>query len=122
MFKHIGKLLLVTGIILAILLFLEFRPIYSPQRDECATVNDTITYVGGGGVNDIVFKLNNDPSVYYINRGTEKGLSIDSLSVGFKNKMATITFINHWRPLGFNTKVKHITEIQQGDSVYYSEF
>ncbi|MCD6013233.1 MAG: hypothetical protein K0Q79_3095 [Flavipsychrobacter sp.] len=65
------------------------------------TVTDTVTGIFEGGVHDVVFSLKHHKS-YYINRGLENGLRLDSLNRQVLDKQVTISYaspsshINHF--------------------------
>ena len=50
----------------------------------------------GGGAYDIVFKMQDDPKTYYINRGLQYGLNLDSLQRFFLNKKAALHYNKTW--------------------------
>lgn len=65
------------------------------------TLTDTVTGVFEGGVKDAVFSFRHHKS-YYINRGLENGLNIDTLIKHVVNRPVTISYasptnhINHF--------------------------
>ena len=65
------------------------------------TITDTVTGVFEGGVKDAVFSFRHHKS-YYINRGLENGLDIDTLIKHVVNRPVTISYasptnhINHF--------------------------
>ncbi|MBO6515762.1 MAG: hypothetical protein JJ975_04345, partial [Bacteroidia bacterium] len=55
-------------------LVLALRPIVNPTWDGCNRVEGEVTALMEVGNFDIGFRLKDDPTHYYINRGIESGL------------------------------------------------
>ena len=71
---------------------------------------------------DIVFKLMNDESRYYINRGIESGLSVEELKEVLLGKEVYITYPPHWSFLDPMNTTKHISKLATRNEIFYSEF
>jgi hypothetical protein len=79
--------------------------------------NITVTKITEGGVKDIVFH-DSGSDFYYINRGLENGLNLDSLNAKVLNKTVTL----HLAKLIGGTTSEHITQLTLGDEIIYTEF
>ncbi len=76
------------------------------------TITDTVTGVyGGGSTMDIIFSLTHHKS-YYINRGLENGLHIDSLRKQVMGKRVTISYAS---------PTTHINRFEINGRALYSE-
>lgn len=107
-------------IILCVLVVLSLRPLPAATLNNCESYNGLITEVREGNGGDIVIKMENDKG-YYINRGTERGLSIADLENKLKNKQAEILTINRWSLLNISGRTNHISRIRLGDNIIFSE-
>lgn len=78
-------------IFIIVALFVIIFCIVPPAKPEnLIKVNGIIEGIYLQAENDIRIKIKNNISRYYINRGTEKGLNIDSLKLKYQNKEADI--------------------------------
>jgi len=103
------------------LLFTVFLSLHSciinnPQPEECEIKTVKITDITEGPGFDIVF---NDDSVdrFYINRGLENGLNLDSLNANILNKTVTL----HLPKLFYGTS-NHIAQLAIDDEIIFTEF
>ena len=98
-------------------LFLLFKSciISNPQPEDCEVVEFTIKRITEGSTYDIVF--HNTNNYYYINRGLEQGLNLDSLNAKVLNKTVTL----HLPKLLFGT-AEHIAKMALGDEIIFTEF
>ncbi len=90
--------------------------IKNPIAEKCHVETEKIIKITEGTLNDIIFS-DSDGDHYYINRGLERGLNLDSLNVKVLNKTVTL----HLPILWFGTS-EHIAQLAIGDEVIYSEF
>ena len=105
----------VLGCILAVT-FVKGFTIQNPSPTECTVIELTVTKITEGGVKDIVFK-NDAPDFYYINRGLERGLTIEELEAKVLNKKVTLHLANTW--MG---QTNHIAQLQLGEAILFTEF
>lgn len=90
--------------------------INNPKPEECEVITTTIIKIEEGSSYDIVFRTNGT-DYYYINRGLEQGLNLDSLNAKVLNKTVTL----HLPRLIFGTS-EHISQLTVGDEIIFSEF
>ena len=69
------------------------------------------------GVKDLVFKLKDDITVYYINRGLDNKFNLQSIQQELLGKEVSLWYAKH-RSVGS----KHLTRLQVKDSIYYTEW
>jgi hypothetical protein len=70
-----------------IVLLLNFLP-----KERIVVRGQIVSIKEGGGENDIIIKLKDDPKTYYINRGLQYGLNLDTLLYYFLGKEAALHF------------------------------
>lgn len=88
-----------------------------PKPEDCVIETITITKITEGTSNDIVFH-DNGTDFYYINRGLEQGLNLDSLNAKVLNKTVTLHLA---KVLGGITS-EHISQMKLGDEIIFTEF
>jgi uncharacterized protein YpmB len=104
-------------LILGLFLMLKSCIIQNPKAEECEVLKIEVSKMTIGGVNDIVFH-NADKDYYYINRGLEQGLNLDSLKTKVLNKTVTL----HLAKVLSGVTSKHISQMTLGDEIIYTEF
>ena len=115
--------------ILAILFFLSFlvfavlilRPVPSPSEEECLVVEGIVGAVYESGVKDISISLKDHSTSFYINRGLENGLALDSFTQKIIHQKVTIKYPDYWTPLDADNSIKHVSKIYLDKEVVYSE-
>ena len=90
--------------------------IYDTQPKDCTVVDTSIIEVREGSTYDIVF-FNKHQDRFYINRGLELGLNLDSLRKKVLNKTVTL----HLAKLPIGTSA-HISQIEVDKEVLFTEF
>lgn len=92
--------------------------ITNPKPEECVVENVKITRITEGPSNDIVFH-DDGTDFYYINRGLERGLNLDSLNTKVLNKRVTL----HLPKLfGGVVTSEHIAQLAIEDEIIFTEF
>ena len=99
-----------------------FRPVSILPEEECLVVTGEVEHIFEGGPYDVVFRLRNDPKRYYINRGLENGLDLQVLKNELLGKEVTLTYPDHWTPLDPKKTTIHISKVEFGNVIVYSEF
>ena len=96
-----------------------FRPVPIPQEKDCLIATGLVADVFEGGDKDIVFRLHGQAKTFYINRGLERGFTIDKLRTDLTNKEIVIKYPSYWTPLNANASVRHISKIEyQGQTLF----
>jgi hypothetical protein len=101
----------------AILLLKSFT-ISSLEPKDCEEVSVKITDILEGSSHDIVFK-DNDFSSFYINRGLERGLNLDSLKTKVLNKTVTLHLA---KVMGGRLTSDHICQLKVNGDTLFTEF
>ena len=107
---------LTVTLIFIISLSLHSCIINNTQPEECDTITVKITEITEGTSFDIVFHGDNSDT-YYINRGLENGLNLDSLNAKVLNKTVTL----HLPKLFYGTS-EHIAQLAIDDEIIFTEF
>ena len=99
------------------LIFFNSCIINNPTPEDCVVIDVKITRITEGSSYDIVFH-DNGTDFYYINRGLEQGLNLDSLKRKVLNKTVTLHLA---KVLGGITS-EHISQLAIGDEIIFTEF
>ena len=113
--KRTTALLFIAFIILSFLV-IKSCVISNPKPEECEVVEVTIRRITKGSSYDIVFH-DDGTDYYYINRGLEQGLNLDSLNAKVLNKTVTL----HLPKMLFGTS-EHIAQMALDDDIIFTEF
>ena len=112
----------ISLLITIVFVLFALRPLPKASLENCAAHTGIVAEVTkGGGEGDIIIHLKNDKNYYYINRGTESGLSISTLQEQLVNKNAELLTIKHWTPVDPTSRTKHIAKVTVHSTVLYSE-
>ena len=103
---------------LFLFVFLVFKScvINNPKPEECEIVKVTIKRITEGSSFDIVFH-DDGSDYYYINRGLEQGLNLETLNAKVLNKTVTL----HLPKLLTGTST-HIAQMAISDEIIFTEF
>jgi len=107
---------LILSLVFAVILSFSSCIINNTKPEDCSIVTATITEITEGSSYDIVFH-DDGTDFYYINRGIELGLNLDSLNAKVLNKSVTL----HVPKLVYGNS-RHITQMAIGDEIIYTEF
>lgn len=112
--------LIIFGTLLAFILLcvlvLELLVIRDTQPHDCLVKQVKITAVEAGSDFDIFITADTGQR-YYINRGLEQGLTLNSLKKTTLNRTASVHLAKF--ALGVSN---HISQLQVGDSIIFTEF
>ncbi len=92
--------------------------INNPNPEDCVIEQVKITKITEGTSYDIVFH-DDGTDFYYINRGLERGLNLDSLNAKVLNKRVTLHLP---KVLGGAVTSEHIAQLAIGDEIIFTEF
>ena len=112
------KILVVLSLFSLLTIFFLIRScvVDNPEVDDSAVITTTITKITEGSTYDIVFH-DTGTDYYYINRGLEQGLNLETLNAKVLNKTVTL----HLPKLLFGTS-EHIAQMAIGDDIIFTEF
>jgi len=115
------KLLYLFVILIIVLAFLLFRPVPIVTEDKALTTVGVVSSISEGGVKDIVFRLENHPTRYYINRGLEQGFQLEALKEKLTGQEVTIKYPKYGLPFLGESSLKHLSKLEFGDEVVFNE-
>ena len=75
------------------------RPVPIVPASECEVVTDTVARIEEGTSFDVIFFLENHAQRFYVNRGLERGLDLESLRHDLTGKTVTLKYPDYWTPL-----------------------
>lgn len=91
--------------------------IKNPRPENCVVETVKIVKITEGPSNDIVFH-DDGTDYFYINRGLEQGLNLDSLNAKVLNKTVTL----HLAKIIGGITSEHISQLAIDDEIIYTEF
>lgn len=105
-----------------ILLSTIFRPVIIPDsEDKCLKVEGVVSSINEGGVKDIAFRLKENSNLYYINRGLEQGLTLESLKDRLIGEPVTILYPKHTTLFGSEHSTNHLSVLKHKGEVIFTE-
>lgn len=119
--RHADKFILTFGALFMIFVVLCLRPVPIVAEEDSLMVSGTVASIGIGGVQDVVIKLKEDKTVYYINRGYENGLDQQSLRDELIGQQVTLKYPDYWTPLDMDNSIRHISKLEHGEKVLFNE-
>ena len=115
-------LITILALCFLILAALIFRPVPIPDNaEDCLVAEGRVTHIFEGGVKDVVFRLANDETTYYINRGLEQGLNLENLKETLIGNHVKILYPDYWTPLNPNSASRHLTILEYNGKDIYNE-
>jgi hypothetical protein len=109
------------GAVILILIFLSFRSAPVPTERNSRQFEGLVTTIFEGPSFDILFSVSDYAGRFYINRGLEKGLTINQLSADLLGKEVIFTYPRHWTPLDPFHSIRHVSKLVCQDKIIYSE-
>ncbi len=106
------------NILLIILILCTSCIVKDPQPEECYIQTETIINITEGSSHDIVLS-DDSGDHYYINRGLERGLNLDSLNAKVLNKTVTLHLA---KVLGGIVTSEHIAQLAVDNTIIFTEF
>ena len=104
-------------LLLALFFLLKSCVIQNTKPEDCEIIEVKITRITGSTSYDIVFH-DDGMDFYYINRGLEQGLNLDSLKRKVLNKTVTL----HLAKIMGGITSEHISQMALGDDIIFTEF
>ncbi|WP_111682356.1 hypothetical protein [Winogradskyella tangerina] len=108
---------IVLSLLMGCVLLFKSCIIQNPKPEDCAVIDVKISKISEGSSNDIVFH-DDGTDFYYINRGLERGLNLDSLKTKVLNKTVTL----HLAKVMGGVTSEHISQLALGDDIIFTEF
>lgn len=107
---------LITFFVVAVLIF---RPVPLPPEEDCLVVTGVVTEIYENKGYDVIFKLKDNPTLYYVNRGTQRGIVFHDIQQRLLHQPVTFKYPRYWTPLDWNNTVRHLSKIlHKGETVF----
>lgn len=116
------KAIFIVAIAVFALVAIVLSTAIDTSMENSVKVSGTVKSISEGGVKDIVFELENDSTLYYINRGFENGFNLAKAKKDFEGKKIKLFYAKSRSPLALEGCSKHITHAVLNDSVIFSEW
>lgn len=100
---------------------LIFTPVPIVSEDKAIVEVAVVTDIYEGGVKDVVFKTNKNLPRFYINRGLENGLDLQSLREKLLGQSVVFKYPKYWTPLDWNNTVRHVSKVEFNNEVIFNE-
>ena len=105
-------------VVLVVLGVLILRPVPILPEEELTVAEGTVALIFDGGSKDIMFKLQESPDYFYINRGLEQGYTIGSLRDLLIGQVVVIKYPKYWSLIG-NDDVHHLSKLEfEGETIF----
>lgn len=108
-------------LILVAIPLLILRPVPIVEESKALTITGRVTNIYEAGIKDVVFRIKDSPTRYYINRGLENGLDLQDLKERLTGEEVTIKYPKYWTPLDWNNEVKHLSKLEYKAEVIFNE-
>ncbi|MGO3182304.1 MAG: hypothetical protein ACTIJ9_05670 [Aequorivita sp.] len=116
------SLLIALGLIVLITAVLVLRPVPIVSEGKAITEKGIVLDIYDGGGSDIVFRLEDNERKFYINRGLQAGLELNSLRERLIGNQIVLKYPKYWTPLDWNNKIKHISKVEFNNEIVFNEF
>lgn len=115
------KIFIGLSVLFLIVFVMIFRPVPIVTEDRALVVSGVVEKIKLTEGNDFVFKLKDNPTRYYINRGIEAGLNYQDFEGQVINKFITVKYPKYWTPLDWNNTIRHISKVELNGKVLFNE-
>ncbi len=116
---HVARALCIASLVLGVIGYLALRPI--PDSGATNRIFAVVESVTENGSCDIFIEVKDHPQSFYINRGTERGLSAADLENRLVGQIVEIEVPSYWTPLDPFNSTRHISSLKIGDELAFSE-
>ncbi len=115
------KIFIGLSVVFLIICVLVLRPVPIVTEDKTIVVSGVVEKIKLTEGNDFVFKLKDNPTRYYINRGIEAGLNYQDFEERVLNKSIIVKYPKYWTPLDWNNTVRHISKVELNGEILFNE-
>ncbi|MET0760681.1 MAG: hypothetical protein ABWZ56_09700 [Flavobacterium sp.] len=113
------KILILSIVIVILFAIIAFKPI-SFSKNNFENSKGKVSKIYEGGINDVVFELEDNKATFYINRGLENNFNLETLNKELIGKEVSINYSIGWTPLDpFNKRSKSIIELKKGEKLIF---
>lgn len=104
-----------------ILAILVLRPVPILKEKDCLKIEGKVVRLFESGVMDVSIILEDDRHWFYINRGLENGLNMDSLRKKILGKKVTLKYPDYWTPLDWDKSHRHVSMLIHEGEILFDE-
>ncbi len=119
--RTLTKWLLITCGVLLIFSYFVFRPVPIVSEEKALVTSGIVRDIFSAGTQDIVFELQDDPRLFYINRGLDRGLDIEHLHELLVGNKVVLKYPKYWTPLDWKGEVRHVSKLEFANQVLFNE-
>ncbi len=113
-------LLIISGVLLVFSYFV-FRPVPIVSEEKALVISGIVRDVFSAGTQDIVFELQEDDRLFYINHGSDRGLDIEQLQKLLIGNRVVLKYPKYWTPLDWKGEVRHVSKLEFGNQILFNE-
>lgn len=115
------NILIVLSVMVLIIAVLVLRPVPIVSENKAIVEKGIVTEIYDGGWKNIIFQLENNGRRFYINRGLQAGLELNSLREKLIGNLIVLKYPKYWTPLDWNNRIKHISKVEFNNEIVFNE-
>ncbi|MFY0604576.1 MAG: hypothetical protein JXQ93_11535 [Flavobacteriaceae bacterium] len=113
--------LTILGFVFFMIAILIFRPVPIVSESQAVTEMGVVSEIYSNKGNDVIFVIKNKQRRFYINRGLENGLELDSLKEMLIGNSIVVKYPKYWTPLDWNNSSRHISKVEFNGKILFNE-
>lgn len=117
--RHVLFVAGITSVFFVLVFVLQ--PIPALSEAEALVEEGIVIGIYESGDQDITLQLADNDRLFYINRGLEKGLDLNTLKHQLIGQTATLKYPSYWTPLDWNSRYRHLSKLESEGVVLYNE-
>lgn len=119
--KAVKYSLIAFSLVFFTIAVLIFRPVPIVSEKDAVTERGIVSEIYSNAGNDIIFLMENNERKFYINRGLENGLELNSLKEKLIGNTIVVKYPKYWTPLDWNNSIRHISKVEFSDEILFNE-
>lgn len=117
-----SNLLIAILTIVGCFLLLAMHPVPAEAVQNVSSITGKIVKVAKeGDLGDVKIKLKNDHRTYYLNGGTDNGLTIKMLKSNLLYRQVSLDLVERWSPLDPASKRISVAQVSVSGQVYWKQ-
>ena len=119
--RRLTKWLLILLGVLLVFSYFTLRPVPIVSEEKALVTSGIVRDVFSAGTQDIVFELQDDHRLFYINRGSDRGLDIEALQELLIGNKVILKYPKYWTPIDWKGEVRHVSKLEFGNQILFNE-
>lgn len=119
--RRLTKWLLILLGVLLVFSYFTLRPVPIVSEEKALVTSGIVRDVFSAGTQDIVFELQDDHRLFYINRGSDRGLDIEQLQELLIGNKVILKYPKYWTPIDWKGEVRHVSKLEFGNQILFNE-